>query len=106
MKGLVLSRVVGSMRQVLAIVVALLTIAGTAYLVRHKLSNPDNYRYWQCFSPAGVFHGWPPPCAPPARAVWQIPLAIVIGVGGLGAAALITTRPRRPRQLPTYRPPA
>ncbi|HEU5245336.1 MAG TPA: hypothetical protein VFU33_13135 [Gaiellaceae bacterium] len=109
MKRLVLAKVVGSARQVLAIFVALLAIAGVGYLVSHKLSNPSHYAYGDCFHPAGIYHGPIQPgsgCRPPTRAVWQIPLAIVIGAGGLGAALLIAGGPRRPRHLTAYRPPA
>ena len=108
MKGLVLGKVVESVRQVLAVFIVLLAIAGAAYLGSHKLSNPSHYQYGECFHPAGLYHG---PiqtlgCMPPTRAAWQIPLAIVIGVGGLGAAILITRRPGRPQHLTAYRPPA
>ena len=81
------------MRRLLATVFAVLAIAGTAYLVSHKLSNPDDYRYGSC-----PFHFAmePLPCSPPTRAAWQIPLAIVIAVGGLGAALVVAgERPRR-----------
>jgi len=106
MRGLALTAVVDSMRQVLAVVIALLAIAGAAFLGSHKLSNPDHYQYGGCFSRDYINNGWPLPCRPPTRAAWQIPLALLIGVGGLAAAVLITSKPRRPRQLTAYRPPA
>jgi hypothetical protein len=90
MKGFALAAVTGSLRQVLAIVIAVASIAGTAYLVTHKLSNPDNYRY------GGCYHAFvtqePLPCRHPTRTAWQIPLAVVVAIGGLGAAVLVTSR--------------
>ena len=98
-----LSAVIGSVRQMLAVVIALLAIAGAVYLVSHKLSNPDHYAYGSCFhGPFGIthgiiqFHG----CNPPTRAVWQIPLAAVLAILGLGAAVVVAgERPRRTVQV-------
>jgi hypothetical protein len=86
--------VVGSARQALAIFIVLVTVALTAFLVSHKLSNPDHYQVGGCPFPVTIVHG---PiqgfsCRPPSRAAWQIPLAIVIALGGLGAAAALTSR--------------
>jgi hypothetical protein len=107
MKGLVLAKFIGSARQVLAVFVALVAIAGAAYLVSHKLSKHGDYAYGYCPPHFGTtLITVQSPCRLPTRAFWQIPLAIVIGVGGLGAAALITSRPRSPRRLTAYRPPA
>ena len=101
MKGFALAGVIGSMRQALAIVIALLAIAGTAYLVTHKLSNPDGYQYGICTWYGQVLHGPLRACGPPTRAAWQIPLAVVIGLGGLGAAVTVTRRrPSRPTLAP------
>jgi hypothetical protein len=99
MKRIVLAGVVGSTRQLLAIVIAVAAIAGAGYLVSHKLSNPDHYAYGGCpFQ--GIDHGFPRPCRPPTRAPWQIPLAIVIAVGGLGVAVVVVGDGRR-RHVPS-----
>ena len=99
MKGFVLSSVVGSVRQLLSIIIAVL--AGRrksgADLGSHKLSNPDHYRYGGCFSQNLINHGWPLQCLPPTRAAWQIPVAILIGTVGLGAAAVVGGERRRRR---------
>lgn len=94
-----LAAVIGSVRQVLAVTIAVLAVAGTVYLVRHKLSNPDHYAYGSCFhGPLTIVHG---PleyrsCNPPARAAWQIPLAVVLLTLGLGTAVVVAgERPRR-----------
>jgi hypothetical protein len=103
MERFVLAAVFGSTRRLLAVVVAGLAIAGAGYLISHKLSNPDHYRYGHCPVPDTIVHGpiRVSPCRPPAMAVWQIPLALVIAVGGLGAAAvLIGARPRRRAPVP------
>ncbi len=101
MKAFVPATVVGSIRQALAIVIALLTIAGTAYLVTRKLSNPDGYQYGVCPWYGQISHGPLRTCGPPTRAAWQIPLAVVIGLGGLGAAVAVTSRrPSRPAFAP------
>jgi hypothetical protein len=93
MKGFVLAAVIGSMRRLLAVVIVLLAIAGASYLGSHKLESPDHYEYGGC--PFYFTHGPPPPCAPPTRAAWQIPVAVLIAVVGLGAA--ITVAGERPR---------
>jgi hypothetical protein len=78
----------------LAVTIAVLAVAGTAYLGSHKLSNPDHYWHGFCPDEAFVYHAYPPPCRPPARAAWQIPLAVVIATLGLGGAlALAGGRP-------------
>jgi hypothetical protein len=92
MKRFVVAAVVGSIRRLLAIVIAVLAIAGTAYLGSHKLSNPDHYQYGGCPWYGVVSHGFPRSCSPPTRAAWQIPLAIA--VFGLGAAVVVTDRRR------------
>ena len=97
MKGFVLSSVVGSVRQLLSIIIAVLAVAGAVYLGSHKLSNPDHYRYGGCFSQNFINHGWPLQCSPPTRAAWQIPVAILIGTVGLGAAAVVGGERRRRR---------
>jgi hypothetical protein len=86
MKALVLAAAIGSVRQVLAIFIAVLAIAGAAYLGTHRLSNPDHYAYGGCPWYGEVLHGPLRSCSPPTRFAWQIPLAVVIGIGGLGAA--------------------
>jgi hypothetical protein len=94
MKGFVLEAVISSTRRLLAVGIVLLAIAGTSYLGSHKLDNPDHYRYGGC--PFHVTHGWPPACRPPARAAWQIPVAILLAAAGLGAAVVVAgERPRR-----------
>lgn len=87
-----LAAVVGSMRQALAIFIVLAAIALTAFLVSHNLSNPDHYAYGVCPWYGHISHGYPPPCRPPTRAAWQIPLAVLIALGGLGAAVAVTSR--------------
>jgi peptidoglycan/LPS O-acetylase OafA/YrhL len=97
MKGLAFAAVIGSLRRVLAVTVALLAISGAGYLISHKLSNPDHYHYGECPSPRGpsLLFG-PRSCSPSTRAAWQIPLGIAIALGGLGAAAVVAgERPRR-----------
>ena len=96
MKQFTLGAVLGSVRQLLAIIIAVLSIAGAAYLGSHELSNPDHYAYGGCPSQAFVNHGWLLPCRPPTRSAWQTPLAITIAALGLGAAVKIAGgRPRR-----------
>lgn len=104
MKRFTLAAVIGSLRQVLAILILLLAIPTTAYLVSRKLSNPDHYQYGFCPSEGFVYHAPPPPCSPPTRAAWQIPVAVVIAIGGLGAAvAVASTRSRRHAGAPEER---
>ena len=100
MKRFGFAAVIGSVRQLLAVTIALLAVAGTGYLVRHKLSNPDHYAYGSCFhGPFTVVHVGPiefHSCNPPARAAWQIPLAVVLLTLGLGTAVVVAgERPRR-----------
>jgi hypothetical protein len=93
----------------LAFSIAVLAIAGTSYLVSHRLNNPDHYRYGVCPWYGHPSHGPPRSCRPPARAPWQIPLAVVIMLGGLGTAVLVAgERPRRRAPAPELgsRPPA
>jgi hypothetical protein len=87
-----LAAVVGSMRQALAILILLPTIALTAFLVSHRLSNPDHYQYGYCPHPPYITHGPTQPCRAPTRAAWQLPLAVVIGIGGLGAAVAVSSK--------------
>jgi hypothetical protein len=87
-----LAAVVGSMRQALAVFIVLVTVALTGFLVSHKLSNPDHYAYGFCPDPIVGSHGYPPPCRPPTQFAWQLPLAVVIALGGLGAAVAVTSR--------------
>jgi hypothetical protein len=106
MKRFALAAVLGSMGRALAVVVALVALAGALYFGGHKFSNPDHY------SPVGgglcnrPFYGdvitrLPQPCSPPTRAAWQIPLAALLAAVALGAvvAAGADVRPRR-RPLP------
>ena len=90
MKALVLAAVIGSIRRLLAITIAVLTVAAAYYFGTHKLSNPDHYQYGGCPSYNVVVHSRPPTCLPPTLAGWQIPLAILIGAVGLGAAAAVS----------------
>ena len=95
-KRFLLAAFVGSARRLLAVVIAVLAVAGTACLGSHKLSNPNHYQYGFCPDEGFVNHYGPPPCAPPARAAWQIPLAIAIATLGLGAAVKVAgERPSR-----------
>jgi hypothetical protein len=95
MKRFALAAVLGSMRQLLAITIALLAVAGAFYLSGHKLNNPDHYRFAGCPSQGFVYHDVPPPCMPPTRAAWQIPLAVMVTLIGLGAAVTVAGE-RRP----------
>ncbi|MGH3053502.1 MAG: hypothetical protein ACRDL7_00815 [Gaiellaceae bacterium] len=98
MTRLVLAAVIGSVRRLLAIFIAVLAIAGAAYLGSHKLSNPSHYEYGGCPSHFGTTFISPGHrlCSPPTLAAWQIPLAVVIALGGLGAAFVVVgERPRR-----------
>jgi hypothetical protein len=90
MRGLVLAAVIGSVRRLLAITIAVLAVAAAFYFGTHKLSNPDQYQYGGCPSYSSVVHSRPPACLPPTLAGWQIPLAAVIAVLGLGAAAAVS----------------
>jgi hypothetical protein len=91
-----------SLRRLLAVVVAGLAVALAGFLISHRLSNPDHYAYGTCPWLGHVYHGpYYPSCRPPARAVWQIPLAVVLVAGGLGAAAVLAgPRPRRRAPAP------
>lgn len=84
-----LAAVVGSARRSLAVIVAVLAIVGASYLTTHKLNNPDHYAYGGCGVESHIgttLITGRPSCAPPTRAVWQIPLAVMIAVLGFGAA--------------------
>jgi hypothetical protein len=92
-----LATVVGSARRLLAVTIAVVAITGTAYLGSHKLSKHGDYAYGSCGFQSGVqivrsgdF------CGPPTRGAWQVPLALVIAVLGLGAAVAVAGRPWRP----------
>ncbi len=96
MKRFLLAAFVGSARQLLAVFIAVLAVAGTAYLGSHKLSNPYHYQHGFCPDEGFVNHFGPPPCRPPARAAWQIPLAVAIATLGVGAAVMVAgERPSR-----------
>ena len=105
MKGFAFSAVLGSMGRALAVVIALVALAGAIYFGGHKLSNPDHYSAvggGLCNRPVyGELIGGPPRCSPPTRVAWQIPLAALLAVVALGAvlAAGADVRPRR-RPLP------
>jgi hypothetical protein len=89
MKRFALAAVLGSMGRALAVVVALVALAGALYFGGHKLSNPDHYSAVGggiCNRPFnGVHMEGPPPCSPPTRAAWQIPLAVLLAAVALGA---------------------
>jgi hypothetical protein len=97
------------MGRALAVVVALMAIAGAIYFGAHKLSNPDNYQSLPskggpgCVypGPVRITHPIQYHCSLPSRAVWQIPLASLLAAVALGAvlAAGADVRPRR-RPLP------
>jgi hypothetical protein len=98
MERFALAALFGSLRRLLAVVVAGLAIALAGFLISHKLSNPDHFSYGGCPWFGTIRHG---PvlrslCRPPTRAVWQIPVAVLLLAGGLGAA--VVTAGRRPRR--------
>jgi hypothetical protein len=103
MKRFVLTTVLASLRQAIAVVVVLVALPAAVYLGTHRLSNPDNYQSLPSNGGPGCVynlpqpnHGDPPPCSPPTRAAWQIPLAVVLGAVCLGAVlAGANERPRR-----------
>jgi hypothetical protein len=109
-------------RQVLAIVIAVLSIAGAGYLVSHDLSNPYHFVYYK-YPPltaqgycgnnlptGGITHGMHVRCEPPTRAAWQIPLAVLLAILGLGAVGVVGSgagrAARRPIPRLGARPPA
>jgi hypothetical protein len=94
MKRFVLDAVVGSLRWAVAVVIALVALAGSIYFVGHKLDNPDHYQSLPSKGgPGCVYYTGPgliighqaPPCSPPTRAAWQIPLAVLLAAVALGA---------------------
>ena len=95
MKGFALAAVVG-VRQLLALIIAVMAIAGAAYLSSHKLDRHGDYAYGSCPPHFGttLISRSGPLCGPPTRGAWQIPLALLIGAVGLGAAILVM--PKRP----------
>jgi hypothetical protein len=116
MKGAGLEAIVTAVRQLLAIVIAVLSIGGTGYLLSHKLSNPPHYGYWKYPPVPGVGRCVPLPptplhegsmtnCEMPTRAAWQVPLAVLLAIVGLGAAGAVRGETRR-AELPNARVPA
>jgi hypothetical protein len=103
MKGLVLAAVIGSARQLLAIVVALLAIAGAAYYGTHEVGFPVHQAACYHSNPR-IRHGNIPSCRQPSPAAWQIPLAVVLAGLGLGAAVAVAGG--RPCRQAHYRAPA
>ena len=108
MKRFVLAAVVGSLRWAVAVVIALVALAGAIYFGSHRLSNPDHYHALisdggpGCVYPGPVraVHGLiqSPTCSPPTRAAWQIPLAVLLVAVALGAVlASANELPRRRR---------
>jgi hypothetical protein len=91
MKRFGLAAVIGSVRQALAIFILLATAPAASFLVSHRLSNPDHWAYGGCPHPDYIIHAYSP-CRPPSQFAWQIPLAVVIALGGLGAAAAATSK--------------
>jgi hypothetical protein len=105
MKRFALAAVLGSMGRALAVVIALVALAGALYFGGHKLSNPDHYSAVAgglCNRPFyGVNLEGPRTCSPPTRAAWQIPLAALLAAVALGAVVVAgaDVSPRR-RPLP------
>src|SRR4051794_4489756 len=88
--------VVGSVRNLLAIIIAVLAIAGAAYPGTHEVGFPVHQT--ACYSNPRLhtprLHT--PSCRQPTYAAWQIPLAILLAALGLGAAAAVASdRPWR-----------
>jgi len=108
MKGFALAAFVGSLRRALAVVIALVALAGAIYFGSHKLDNPDHYHALisdggpGCVypGPVRVTHGLRPACSPPTRAAWQIPLAVLLAAVALGAVLAAGDVRPRPRRLP------
>jgi hypothetical protein len=95
MKRLALVAVVDSARWLLVFSIAVLAFAGSSYLVSHRLNNPDHYKYGVCPWYGQALHGPLRSCRPPSRAAWQIPIAVLVMLGGLGTAVLVAgERPR------------
>jgi hypothetical protein len=85
MKRFAFAATTGSIRRALALTIAVVALAGTVALGRARLDNPGHYpgcRYSRTHTLALSVA----PCTPPTRATWQIPLALLIAVGGLAAA--------------------
>ena len=110
--------VADAVRQMLAIVIAIAAIAGAGYLLSHKLDNPDHFvylryaaapqppGYCERFNTGEVIHpgeAHVPPCQPPTRAAWQIPLAVLLAITGLGAAAMVGSGTGRAASRPVAR---
>ena len=89
------------MRLALAIVVAGVAVANAVYFGSLKLNSQGHYHCVGSFS-TGSRSGYIPTCRPTAntillyvwtpkraRAVWQLPLAIVIAAVGFGAAVMV-----------------
>jgi len=93
MKRFVLAGVIGSVRQLLAVFIAVLAVAGAAYLSSHKLDKHGDYAYGYCPPHFGttLITKSGPLCGPPTRGAWQIPLAVALAAFGLGAAAAVAS---------------
>jgi hypothetical protein len=94
MRQFVLATAVGSARQMLALVVAVLAIGGAGYLRSHPLSNSYGACPRQHQSTLNLYL-----CEQPTRGGWQIPVAVLLGLGGLGSAVVIAGRSRPQRGL-------
>jgi hypothetical protein len=90
-----------STRLILPFVIAMLAIGGASYLGIVPLNDhgyPGGTALEQCSSNLLIFYAW---CGPNSRFAWQIPVGVLIGVVGLGAAAGFAWWNRRhPRARP------
>ena len=93
MTRFVLATSASSARQLLAIAIALAAIGWGGYLGSHPLN-----RVRGCWDSGFCRTGTP---ALSSRFVWQIPVAVLLGLAGVGSALVVTGRCRPERRLPS-----
>lgn len=75
------------MRKAAAGALTVVALAAAAYFANLRLSTHGNYPSCVSHIPIGV---WVGPCGPASRAVWQLPVAVLIAsLGVLGAVRLL-----------------
>ncbi|MDX6481375.1 MAG: hypothetical protein QOG85_1885 [Gaiellaceae bacterium] len=97
----VLAVALRSARQMLAIVIAVLSIGLSAWFGGTPLNNPNHLgpsdRCWpRRASPTGPLTS----CTLPSRYAFQTPIAVLLGLVGLGTALVVAGRRRPARDLP------